>query len=89
VFHAQANQIEGGIASSRGKLLTATRAAKWKMTADSTVTSLTDASGVSGLSISNIVGNGQTVSHNASLAANKWLDGKVYTLSGGGKLAPR
>jgi len=69
--------------------LTLDATSKWNVTADSTLTSLADASGVSGLSISNIIGNGHSVRYDASLAANKWLEGKTYTLSGGGQLLPK
>jgi len=69
--------------------LTIDATSKWTVTADSTLTTLTDAGGVSGLSISNIVGNGHNVHYDAGLAANKWLEGKTYTLSGGGQLLPK
>jgi len=52
------------------------------------LTSFRDKSGVSVSSIKNIIGNGHTVTYDASLAANKWLSGKTYTLTGGGKLRP-
>ncbi len=58
------------------------------MTADSTLTGLSDTTGISGTSVSNIVGNGHTVTYDSGLAANKALDGKTYTLKGGGTLKP-
>jgi len=69
--------------------LTIDATSKWKVTADSTLTSLTNTSEISGLSVSNIVGNGHSVRYDAGLAANKWLEGKTYTLSGGGQLLPK
>ncbi|MFN8624054.1 MAG: hypothetical protein U0869_25200 [Chloroflexota bacterium] len=60
----------------------------WTVTADSTLTTLADADGVAGMSIANIVGNGHTVTYDASLADNAWLAGGTYTLSGGGTLTP-
>jgi hypothetical protein len=60
----------------------------WKVTRDSTLTSLTDPSGFSGKSITNIVGNGHTVTYDAALAANAKLADKTYTLTGGGQLKP-
>jgi len=61
---------------------------KWIVTANSTLTSLSDPSGISGTSIKNIMGNGHTVTYNPSLAANAKLGGKFYKLAGGGVLKP-
>lgn len=69
--------------------LTMDATSKWVVTADSTLTSLAAAAGASGLSLGNIVGNGYSVRYDASLAANKWLEGKTYPLSGGGQLRPK
>lgn len=60
----------------------------WNVTGNSVLTSLTDAAGISGVSIANIKGNGYTVTYNASLSANSYLGGKTYALSGGGSLQP-
>jgi hypothetical protein len=60
----------------------------WTVTADSALTCLTDASGISGTSIKNIIGNGYTVTYDRSLAANSALGGKTYTLVKGGTLSP-
>jgi hypothetical protein len=59
----------------------------WNVTADSHLTNLTGAL-ISGTTITNIVGNGHTVTYDAGNAANSWLGGKTYTLSGGGTLTP-
>jgi hypothetical protein len=55
---------------------------------DSTLTTLSDSAGISGTSISNIQGNGYTVTYDSSLSGNSALGGKTYTLSGGGTLKP-
>jgi hypothetical protein len=60
----------------------------WNVTADSILTSLTDASGVSGTTIANIYGNGYTVYYDASLSANSALGGLTYSLADGGVLTP-
>ena len=60
----------------------------WIVTGDSKITSLSDTSGISGTSITNIYGNGHTVTYDKSLAANSALGGKTYTLNGGGTLTP-
>ena len=60
----------------------------WNVTANSTVTSLIDKSGISGTSITNIVGNGYTVTYNATLSANSYFGGLTYSLANGGSLIP-
>jgi uncharacterized protein (TIGR03437 family) len=60
----------------------------WTVTGNSVLTSLTDSAGISGTSVTNIKGNGYTVTYNSSLSANSYLGGKTYTLSGGGSLSP-
>jgi hypothetical protein len=61
----------------------------WTLTADSHLSTLSDASGISGTSITNIVGNGHSVTYDASLSANSTLGGKTYSLSSGGTLVPK
>jgi hypothetical protein len=61
---------------------------EWNVAADSALTSLADADCVSGDTITNIHGNGHTVSYNADLAANQWLGGKTWKLADGGTLSP-
>lgn len=68
--------------------LTLDAGSTWAVTGNSVLTSLTDPAGVSGASITNIKGNGYTVTYNASLSANSYLGGKVYSLAGGGSLTP-
>jgi hypothetical protein len=59
----------------------------WRATGNSTLTALSDPS-ISGSSITNIIGNGHTVTYAASLAANAKLADKTYKLAGGGELRP-
>jgi len=59
------------------------------VTADSVLTGLIDVSGISGTSITNIIGNGHDVTYDAGLAANSALGGKTYTLVDGGHLLPK
>jgi uncharacterized protein YcfL len=58
----------------------------WTVTADSYLTCLSDADGISGTTITNINGNGNTVYYNANACPN--LGGRTYSLSGGGELVP-
>ena len=39
--------------------------------------------------LGNIHDHGFTIYYDTSLPANKWLDGKTYTLTAGGKLTPK
>ena len=59
----------------------------WNVTADSHLASLMGAL-ISGTTITNITGNGHTVTYDAGNAANSSLGGKTYALSGGGTLTP-
>jgi hypothetical protein len=86
-----------GAALSNGTTLTATiskgaltidSTSKWIVTANSTLTSLHDAAGISGTSIKNVIGNGHTITYDSSLAANSRLAGKTYKLASGGVLRP-
>ncbi len=58
----------------------------WVVTGDSYLTTLSDKVGISGTTITNIKGNGHTVYYDSSLAGNSFLDGRTYTLDGGGFL---
>ncbi len=62
---------------------------RWNVTADSYLSSLSDAGGISGTSITNIVGNGHNVYYDSSLSENSALGGKTYTLANGGELTPK
>lgn len=67
--------------------LTLDSTSTWTVTADSYLTILSDSAGISGTSITNIIGNGYTVYYDS--ASNSSLGGKTYTLSGGGYLKPK
>ncbi len=68
--------------------LTLDASSQWTVTGNSVLTSLEDTGGITGTSITNIIGNGYTVSYDQSLAANKVLAGKTYSLKNGGFLRP-
>ena len=68
--------------------VTLDKSSTWTVTADSYVTILADADGISGTSISNIIGNGHNVYYDASNTANSALNGQTYSLANGGTLAP-
>ena len=61
----------------------------WNVTGDSILTSLSDAGGISGTTVTNINGNGHTVTYDKSLDADSGLGGKTYTLANGGTLTPK
>jgi hypothetical protein len=78
--------IDAGNTAARADLaLDATSA--WTVTADSYLTILSDDAGISGSTVTNIVGNGHTVYYDPS--ANETLGGRTYTLVGGGTLMPQ
>ena len=60
------------------------KSSSWNVTANSYLTSLTDAD----TTLKNINSNGHTVYYNANNSANSWLNGKTISLTGGGKLVP-
>lgn len=60
----------------------------WNVTSDSVLSTLSDEGGISGTAIANIIGNGHTVTYDASLAGNSELGGLTYSLANGGSLVP-
>lgn len=60
----------------------------WSVTADSALTTLSDTGGISGTMITNIHGNGHTVTYDSILPGKSALGGKTYTLEDGGMLKP-
>jgi len=60
----------------------------WNVTGDSVLSTLSDAGGISGTAIANIIGNGHTVTYDAGLAGNRELGGLTYSLANGGSLVP-
>jgi hypothetical protein len=85
------SKLAGAIDSAntaRSASLTLDSSSTWTLTADSNLVVLSDSAGVSGSTITNIVGNGHTIHYDATNAANSYLGGKTYTLVGGGTLTP-
>lgn len=68
--------------------LTLDATSTWSVTGNSTLTALTDPSGISGSTITNIIGNGYTVTYDQNLTQKSSLDGKTCTLTNGGTLTP-
>ena len=68
--------------------LTLDATSSWTVTGTSRLTALADAAGFAGGAVGNIVGNGHTVTYDATLAGNADLAGATYTLAGGGQLLP-
>ena len=86
---SDSSTLSGAINSAhtaKSVALTLDSSSKWIVTGASYLTTLTDTAGISGTTITNIVGNGHTVYYSAS--ANPSLGGKTYTLGGGGSLVP-
>jgi hypothetical protein len=69
--------------------LTIDSTSAWNVTGNSILTTLADTSGISGLTITNVIGNGYTVYYDATLTANASLGGLTYSLVNGGKLMPK
>lgn len=61
----------------------------WTVTGASNLTTLENPDGIAGSSITNIIGNGNTVTYDSSQSGNRVLKGKTYTLVNGGSLIPR
>lgn len=71
----------------QGASLTLDASSKWNVQADSTVAALTNEAGLSGATISNVIGNSHTVTYDAKNSQNAWLAGKTY--APGGRRATR
>ena len=69
--------------------LTLTATSTWNVTGNSNLTSLIDSEGISGTSITNIIGNGFTITYDPNLSDNSYLGNKVYSLTNGGVLTPK
>jgi len=72
--------------SAKSVSLSLDGSSRWTVTGTSYLTALSDSAGISGSSVTNIVGNGHSVHYTSS--ANPSLDGRTYTLAGGGTLSP-
>lgn len=74
--------------TAAGVSLTLDATSTWRVTADSYVTTIALAGGISGDTITNITGASHTVYYDASNPANDALGGNTYRLYGGGWLKP-
>jgi hypothetical protein len=85
------SSLEGSINAdnaAREARLTLDVNSTWGLTADSYLTSLTLAGGISGDTVANITGNGHTIYYDATDPANSALGGGTFNLNGGGTLQP-
>jgi len=73
-------------ASAKSVPLSLDGSSRWTVTGTSYLTLLSDSAGISGSTVTNIVGDGHTVYYTSS--ANPSLDGRTYTLVDGGTLTP-
>lgn len=78
------SELNGAV---QGATLVLDASSQWAVQRDSKLLGLSDQDALSGDTITNIVGNGHTVTYKASDPHNAWLAGKIYKLAGGGKLA--
>lgn len=81
------NSSLSGVINAAALSLDAT--STWNVTGTSHLTSLSNAGGISGTSITNITGNGYTVYYDSTLSANSTLGGVTFSLNGGGYLIPQ
>lgn len=87
-----ASSLTGAINSANtasSVTLTLDESSIWTVTADSYLTILVDTAGISGETVTNIIGNGYFVYYDASRSENSALGGKTYSLNGGGYLTPK
>lgn len=81
------SSLQGAVNTAKtAKLVSITldKSSTWSVTADSYLTSLTDAD----TSLKNITSNGHTIYYDSTNSANSWLNGKTISLSDGGKITP-
>lgn len=76
--------------NNKGKTVTLSLDATstWTVSANSYLSSISNSAGISGTTVTNIIGNGHYVYYNSSLSANSYLNAKTYTLVNGGYLLP-
>jgi len=67
--------------------LTIDSTSTWTVTGNCAVNAFSDPGGISGTTVTNVMGNGNVVTYNS--AASPALGGKTYSLAGGGTLQPR
>ena len=74
--------------SMNGGSVSLDAASTWTVTGTSSVNLLTGAA-IAGTTITNIIGNGNTVSYDSALPGNAIFAGMTFTLASGGTLVPR
>ena len=70
--------------SAMGLYVSLDKSSSWELTGDSFVACLTTAD----TSLSNIISNGHSLYYNSENEGNEWLEGKTFSLPGGGFLIP-
>ena len=75
--------------TAKSILLALDASSSLSLSAVSYVTVLSNTTGISGTSMTNISGNGFNLYYSTSQAANSYLAGKTYSLQNGGSLIPR
>lgn len=73
---------------ARYAALTLDSTSVWNVSANSILTSISDAAKISGLNVLNIIGNGHNVHYDSTLSGNSYLHGHTYNLVNGGYLTP-
>lgn len=74
--------------TAKAASLTLDSTSVWTATANSHLTGLVGAK-ISGITVTNIKGYGNTVTYSKGASANSYLGGKTYSLAGGGKLVAK
>jgi len=70
-----------------GAALTLDATSSWTLTGSDSLGALSDAAGVSGTTLTNVVGNGNNATYDS--AKSPLMGGKTYSLVGGGSLTPQ
>jgi len=88
----EASSFSGAInASNTANIanLTMDATSTWTVSANSYLNIISNSSGFSGTTCTNITGNGKNVYYDASLSGNSYLESKTYSLVNGGYLLPK
>jgi len=74
--------------SAQKTSITIDATSSWTVTGNSVMTAVIDPGGISGSTVTNIIGNGHNVHYDSGLAGNQYLGGLIYSLVNGGVLTP-
>ena len=74
--------------SAQKTSITIDATSSWTVTGNSVMTAVIDPAGISGFTVTNIIGNGHNVHYDSGLTGNQYLDGLIYSLVNGGVLTP-